>query len=125
MAKIYFIRTQGGGVLHERAYKHKPSKAMVAEALQAETLRHGLDPKTGGERERWAIIVEVEVDETEHAAADVADDKTVAKFRGSRRQHRATNRARVAGIEMSGQGIVTNPEVITSEDVGTIELGEK
>ncbi len=132
MAKLFMIRTQGTGVHHEKVYASRPSKREVERLLETELMNHGLDPKSGGPRRRWAKVIEIELDESTCSAEDAAPDETFGVF-----DEKLFEKAKAAAAEpkggkasetpiaFEGQGRVINPgdpghAEATSEELGNV-----
>lgn len=109
--KGYMIRTQGHGIHHERVFLQYPDESDVAAALESEIERHGLDRKTGEERERWAKVIEVEI--VDRPARAKAKAHMTGIHTGEPRtidEPVTQGEATPGDIVMHGEGVVTNPE---------------
>jgi hypothetical protein len=58
--KGYMIRGQASGILTDRVFLRPPTEDEIDEALANELVRHGFD-KEGKPRERWVMIIEVDI----------------------------------------------------------------
>lgn len=115
MSKAYLIRTQSGGIQHDKVFVGgPPSKEDIEAALRKELDLHGLDPKKPGEeRERWARYVEIEV--VDRPSETSAPEQTVAKYAPGLRT-KQENESRLEAYRKSleeqgkGQGLLADAQ---------------
>lgn len=114
MAKVYIIRTQGCGFLFDKVYANPPSKDDVKAALKRELFLHGVDPKTGEPRPRWARVVAIEFDEgksDDPAPGETTYQLDAETLEAARRAaaEPKVGKADSAMIQMTGEGRVIPP----------------
>ena len=113
MAKVFFVRHQAAGVMHEFPFADHPSNAQLVAVLKIAEQRHGAShPKT--KEAYWARVVDLDLigDEVPEVAEQSPDTANIAGF---------------GKISAEGRMHVTPREqmTITSADVGVIDLTPK
>jgi len=81
MAKVFFVRHQAAGVMHEFPFADQPSNAQLIAVLKIAEQRHGAShPKT--KEAYWARVVDLDLigDEVPEVAEQSPDTANIAGF---------------------------------------------
>jgi hypothetical protein len=105
MSRIYMLRGQGCGVLHEKAYPAFPTDSQVAEAMAKELELHGF--KDGKPRARWVKVVGVELADGKDSPEPPEGSKHHHEGALTQKEVDAMISAGPPGTHVAGVGIMT------------------
>lgn len=134
--KVFMLRGQGIGVIHDRVYFAYPSNDEIQRAMVDELSRHGI--KGGKPVERWVRVIPVELHGFAGAAPPVpenAPDQYVGSLpqeivdkvmKNSKQVMSISDAGHAEAVNMAAVGFATvtpaEVETITTADVGELKL---